>query len=228
LSAVADRTANIWNPLKSGKRPMRTDAQSRIMSLSFKREPQEHAEIMLEAGRRFMTSPLALRPWPLLAGAIGLGAVFGLVMEGYRVFILTPLLGIGEVAPLSVICLQLAPILLVAAGLLFGWARHVRQRRRQLLIARVGADMFADVDIFRDGIRTSAGPLVVTLAWEGIRHITTGPSRIEFEADTFIAYLPERAFADHQAFQAAARQIHQLWLDARLAVKNDPMANPRP
>jgi hypothetical protein len=207
---------------------MRTDAQSRIMSLSFKREPQEHAEIMLEAGRRFMTAPQTIEPWRIFAGAIALGAVFGLVMEGYRVFILTPLLGIKDVAPLSVICLQLAPILLIAAGLLFGWARHVRQRRRRLLLARFDHDMFADVDIFKDGIRTSAGPLMVALAWDGIRHITVAFGRIEFEADTFVAYVPERAFTDHQAFQAAARQIRQLWLDARLAIKDDQTSNPRP
>lgn len=199
---------------------MRTDAQSRIMSLSFQREPKEHADVMLEAGRRLMTPRGSSSGWPLLLGAVAFGAVIGLAMEGYRRFILSPLLGIGDVTPLNIIVLQLLPFFLLIFGLLFTYVRHARKRRRQALIDRVTPGQFVDVDIYLDGFRAASGPVTLSAEWVSIRDVLVAKARIEFVGESTVAYIPERAFADRPAFEAAAKQLRQLWLDARRRQKD--------
>jgi hypothetical protein len=206
---------------------MRTDAQSRIMSLSFRREPKEHAEVMLEAGRRLTMSRSSAYGWLLLLGAVAFGAAVGLVMEGYRRFILSPLFGIDDVAPLGVIILQLLPFFLLLFVLLFTYARYARKRRKQALIDRLAPDQFVDTDIFTDGFTTSAGPVTLSVDWVAVADVIVGDRRIEFVSDSFVAYIPERAFPDRRAFAAAGSQLYQLWQDAKRKQKeaaDDPAA----
>jgi hypothetical protein len=195
---------------------MRTDAQSRIMSLSFKREPEEHTRVMLEAGRRLTTPPSFANRWPrLLIGAIAFGAVVGIAMEGYRRFILSPLLGIVDVPPLNVIVLQLLPFFLLLIALLYLRMHYVQKRRLRAMIERLEPNLFIDIDIYRDGLRLSSEHLTITLEWAAARNVLLNSTRIEFEGESFTTYIPQRAFADRQAFEAAATEIRQLWRDAK-------------
>jgi hypothetical protein len=195
---------------------MRTDAQNRIMSLSFQRDPKEHAEVMFSAGRRLMTPARGSSVWPFFAIAIAFGAIVGLAMEGYRRFVLSPLLGVEDVTPLNIIVLQLLPIFLLLVALLYGRALHVQQRRMRALTDRLQAGVFIDTDIYRDGVKSSSGPVTVLIEWTSIREILLQKTRIEFVNESFVVYIPERAFANRQAFQAAAKQFRQLWLEAKL------------
>jgi hypothetical protein len=201
---------------------MRYDVKDRIMSLSFQREPGEHADVMLAAGRRMMTPRKTSYSWSIIGAAVGFGAVVGISMEIYRRFLLSPLLGVDEVTPLTVIVQQLLPLLLLIIALVYAWIRYVRRRRKQTLIDRLEPDLFVDLDVFRDGIRMTAGTLTLSLEWAGIRDILVGAQRIEFESDSFATYVPERAFENRPAFDAAAAQFRQLWLEAKL--KQTPAA----
>ena len=194
---------------------MRTDAQNRIMSLSFRREPKEHADVMLQAGRRLMTPRNSSYGWTVFIGAVAFGAVIGITMEVYRRFVLSPLLGIDEVTPLNIIILQLLPFLLLIFALLYARARDVSKRRKQALIDRLEPGLFVDTDIFRDGLRSSTGPLTITMEWTAVRNVLIDKTRIELEGESFSTYIPERAFENRPAFEAAAAQIRTLWQDAK-------------
>lgn len=194
---------------------MRYDAKDRIMSLSFQREPEEHVDVMLAAGRRMMTPNRASYNWSIIGAAVGFGAVVGISMEIYRRFVLSPLLGVDEVTPLTVIVLQLLPLLLLISALVYGWIRYIGKRRKQMLLDRLEPDLFVDLDIFRDGLRMTAGTLTLSLEWTGIRAILTGTQRIEFDGESFTAYVPERAFESRQAFEAAVGQFRAFWLEAK-------------
>jgi len=193
---------------------MRYDAANRIMSLSFERDPQEQADVMLEAGHRFMAPPGARYGWPMFFGALAFGVAIGLIMEIYRRFVLAPLLGSADIAPLNIIVLQLLPFLLLIFALLYGRARYITRKRRQALIDRVEPGLFVDTDIFRDGVRTSTGAVTVALEWTAIRNVLIHKTRIEFEGEAFTVYIPERAFSGRTAFEAAAERIRALWQDA--------------
>ncbi|MDB5526249.1 MAG: hypothetical protein JWM58_4012 [Rhizobium sp.] len=193
---------------------MRQDAQNRIMSLSFKRLPEEQADVLLGAGRRFLTGAGTKRGRNILVGAVAFGIMVGLGMEIYRRFVLSPLLGVDEVTPLNIIILQLLPFLILLAALIFAMSRQGNRRQRQALIDRIEPDIFIDIDIFRDGLRSTAGALTMTMDWAAVRSIDVRADRIEFEGETLTAYIPKRSFADRQAFEAAAAQLRTLWLDA--------------
>jgi hypothetical protein len=194
---------------------MRYDVKNRIMSLSFKRQPEEHADVMFAAGRRMMRVPNASYGWRVIVGAIGFGAAVGVSMEVYRRFILSAVLGVDNVTPVSIIVLQLLPLLLLLLALIYYRTRFVSRRRRQALIARMDADQFIDTDIFREGVRSTSGPVIITMDWTAIRAILIENVRIEFEGEAFTMYIPQRAFENRKAFDAAANEFRTLWQDAR-------------
>ena len=97
------------------------DPATRVLSLSFTRDPEEHADVMLDAARRMVTETDPGLAWGRFIGfAIGLGATVGIVMEIHRRFVLPLILGPADIAPLGVVVVQLLPLVLVAVAL-YAW-----------------------------------------------------------------------------------------------------------
>lgn len=200
---------------------MRLDAQDRLLSVSFERDPKEHAGIMLAAGRRLLR-PRRKRPaWMTLAGAVIVGAAIGLSMEAYRIFVLEPLFGADRIVPLGIVALQILPLIVIFAALSVVFGTRAARRRRQALVERLGESQFVDVDIFREGIRTSSGLLTLTLDWRGIHDIVISKDRIEFDADAFVCYIPARAFRSRSEFEAAVQQARRLRAEAQGRITMD-------
>jgi hypothetical protein len=200
---------------KFGKCRMRLDAQDRILSLSFERDPKEHAAIMLAAGRRLMQPRRKLPVGVTFVAAVAVGAVIGLSMEFYRRLVLEPLFGIDQVAPFNIVALQILPVIVIFVALAYILGARAAKRRRQTLIERLGPSQFVDVDIFTDGIRTSSGVLTITLDWKGVQDIVVSKDRVEFDGDAFACYIPQRAFKSRAEFEEGIKQAHQLWAKAK-------------
>lgn len=200
---------------------MRYDAQNRIMSLSFERDPNEHADVMLETTKRFMTPPAPAHRRNILIGSLAFGAMVGLAMEIYRRFVLPPLLGVSEVTPLNIIILQLLPFLLLLAALIFGLSRSGNRRQRQTLIDRLGKKTFVDTDIYPEGIRSMAGTVYIQIDWTAIRTISVSDKRIEFEGETIVLYLPYRAFESRADYVLRAKELRTIWQNAKLKIESE-------
>jgi hypothetical protein len=197
---------------------MRYDPASRILSLSFTRNPGEHADVMLDMGRRMTTAADPLSAWAGFGLAIGFGAVVGLVMEIHRRFVLPFFLGPSELAPLGTVALQLLPLILLFAVLYVFLRFRTARRRREAVMSRLDPRLVIDVDIFTHGLISSSGRFAVEVDWPAVTNIFLDASRIEIECESFAVYLPERAFANRAAFTEAATDLRRLW---REAVKRD-------
>lgn len=193
---------------------MRYDPADRILSLSFTRDPEEHTEVMLEAGRRMMTHADTIGPVTAVLVAIGFGAVVGIVMEFHRRIVLPSLLGRAEIAPFSTVALQLLPLILLFVALYATLHIRATRRRRRAMISRLQPDHFVDVDIFAAGVRTSAAQASVEVDWPGVRDIIADDGRIELECESFVIYVPARAFENYAAYAEAAKLMRRLWHDA--------------
>jgi hypothetical protein len=196
---------------------MRLDAQDRILSISFERDPKEHAEIMLAAGRRLMRPRRTLSVWVSLFGAVIVGASIGLSMEGYRLLVLGPVFGVDKVEPLNIVALQILPLIVIFVAFNYILGRRTVRQRREVLAERLGPSQFVDVDIFREGIRTSSGVLTLALEWKGVQDIVASKDRIDFYGDAFVCYIPARAFKGRAEFEAAIQRSRQLWAEAKAA-----------
>lgn len=193
---------------------MRYDPADRVLSLSFTRDPREHADIMLDAGRRMMASTNPFSAWARLGMMVGFGAVVGIGMEVYRRQMLPVVAGAAETVPLSTALLQFLPLIVMTVLLfLFLFIRSVRQRRKAL-ISRLEPALVVDVDIFTKGIVSSSDQFTVTIDWPAVRDVVLGHDRIEVECEGFLIYAPLRAFPSRAAFNDAARQTRELWREA--------------
>jgi hypothetical protein len=200
--------------------------ETRIMSVSFERDPQEHATVMLAAGRRFAATRAAGFTWPVLLSAIGYGIVLGLAMELYRRFVLSIFFPLEAIPPLNIVLTQMLPFLLLLYLLYLGRAYYLARARRRALIERLGTDVFIDTDIYRDGVTATSGESAVSLNWTGVRSLAVINDRIELDGDAFVLYIPRRAFANKPAFDAAAGRISELLWKARVrAGENKPAAS---
>lgn len=204
--------------MPSAAEPMRYDPADRILSLSFAREPQEHADVMLEAWRRMLAGPGSGSPWRSFFMAVGFGVVVGIAMEIHRRLVLPALLGTSDIAPLSVIVVQLLPVVTLVLALYALLRVRTLRRRHSALVARLAPALYIDVDIFPKGISASSGQVAVDVDWPAVRNVFTDAGRIELECESFSLYIPMRAFADPNAFSEAAKEIRKLW---REAVKHD-------
>lgn len=193
---------------------MRYDPADRILSLSFTRDPAEHADVMIEAGRRMMTRTDPTSAWTGFGVAIGFGAVVGVVMEVHRRFLLPLLLGPSEIAPFGSVFLQLLPLVLLIVALYAILHIRVARRRRKTLISRLEPNLVIDMDIFSQGITASSGQFAVEIDWPVVRDVLLDGNRIEIECESFSLYLPRRAFTNQAAFNATARELRQLWREA--------------
>lgn len=193
---------------------MRTDAQSRIMSLSFERDPQEHVHVMFNARRRFIGNrPSALTSMAALWFFI-YAAGFGLGMELYRRYVLVHLTDISNIPPFSVAMLQVFPVF-IAIWLLLWWHNRIDERRSaKAVVDRLEKTVFIDVDIFRDGIQAATIKTLVQVDWTAIRDIHFLESRIEFISEAWMFFIPFRAFQSREDYGQRAKEIQAAWEDA--------------
>lgn len=193
---------------------MRYDSADRILSLSFTRDPAEHADVMIEAGRRMMTSTDPISAWTGFGVAIGFGAVVGIVMEVHRRFLLPLMLGPSDIAPFGTVFLQLLPLILLVIVLYVAILFRSARSRRKALVSRLQPNLFIDVDIFTKGLTSSSGASSVDIDWSAVRSIFVQGNRIELECEGFYLYIPERAFANRAAFNEGAKEIRDIWREA--------------
>ena len=194
---------------------MRYDPSERILSFSFARDPEEHADAMMEAGRKLLTRAGPASVWRPFFVMIGAGIAIGVAMELYRGFVLPALLGTADVTPLPVVLLELLPVVLVAGMLVAAFAMRAGIRQQRAIAARLDPKVFVDIDILRQGLRISSGPLLMEMDWTGVRDIVAAGNRLDIETEAYVIYVPERAFASRAAFDEAAGQIRTLWREAR-------------
>jgi hypothetical protein len=110
--------------------------------------------------------------------------------------------------------LQVLPVLALLWLAFHVKARYGARKMTRNLEERLQIETFVDTDIYVDGIQSTTGGLQMQLEWAAVRSITLRNKRIEFEGEALVIYIPERAFADRQAFDVAAQQIRRLWTDA--------------
>jgi hypothetical protein len=197
------------------------------MSLSFMRDPKEHAEVMLAAGRRMMGRDTVRFTWQVWIGAVLFGASFGLIMELYRRFVLARLLDVASVPPFNIIMLQVLPVLALLWVAFYVRARYGARRMVRNLEERLQTKTFIDTDIYADGIQSTTGGLQMQLEWSAVRNIVVRNKRIEFEGEAFVIYIPERAFPNPQAYDAAVKQLRQLWSEAKGRLQTAEAPEPR-
>lgn len=194
---------------------MRYDPSDRIFSLSFARDPEEHADAMMEAGRKLVTRSGPASVWRPFFVMIGGGIAIGLAMEFYRGLVLPALLGTTDVTPLPVVLLELLPVALVVGVLIAAYVMRAGIRQQRAIVARLDPKIFVDIDILRQGLRISSGPMLTEMDWTGVRDIVAAGNRLDIETEAYVIYVPERAFANRAAFNEAAGQIRTLWREAR-------------
>lgn len=194
---------------------MRYHASQRVLSVSFERQPEEHADVILSSGNR-LTS---IRPPRLnlftVGAATGFGLVIGAVLEAYRRFVLPGIVGLDAVPPLSVILLQMLPFLLLISALVLGRAYYLESLKKISLASDIAPGAFIDTDIYENGVETSSDETTIWMPWTSIREINVGKRRIELVGDGFTAYFPERAFADKAAYSKALLTFSKLHRAAR-------------
>ncbi|MCB1445730.1 MAG: hypothetical protein KDJ87_08000 [Rhizobiaceae bacterium] len=194
------------------------EAADRILSVSFARDAEEHADVMLTAGRRMLAGPARISAWAAFAAAVGFGVAVGILMEIHRRLVLPLVLGPAEPAPLGTVVLQLLPLILMIAALYILLYRRAVRRRRAALVARLTPGVVIDVDIFPKGVAMASDRVAIEVDWPAVRDVFAGANRIEMECEAFSLYIPERAFPDHAAFTRAGREVRNLW---RAALKQE-------
>ena len=195
----------------------RYQAVNRILSVSFERLPEEHVDVVLSANSRFMSAIRSRYTWLVLIGAIVSGAMIGLLMELYRRYVLTFLLGRDNIPTLSMVLFQMLPFVLLIGALILMRTRTLERLRRQAFAAQLAKGQFIDSDIYENGIETTSGDVTVWMPWNTVREVVVAKKRIEILGDAFVAYLPERAFPDKAIFHKAGIRIAELKRQARLA-----------
>jgi len=195
-------------------------AADRVLSISFAREPEEHADALAEAGRRmFSDTDEEGRAWGKALGtAIGFGAVVGIVMELYRRFILPLMLDASEIAPLHVAALEMLPFFFLVSALVVTLYVRAARRQHRGVISRLRPGIFVDVDIFSKGLVLTTGQSSFTADWSEVRDVVGVRNGMEIECELSVIFIPERAFANRAAFNEAGREIRNVW---RQALKRD-------
>lgn len=186
----------------------------RILSISFKRDLEEHADAMFDVGRRLATETKTVSPWIGFGMAIGLGALIGVTMELHRRFVLPAILGVEDAPPLGTAILQFLPVLLIAIGVyVFLHLRTIRSQRRAVL-SQLRPDLTIDIEIFRQGVTASTGAFNMDVNWSFVSDVYVDGARIEIACESLSIYIPERAFPSRASFTEAFKQIRGVWQDA--------------
>lgn len=200
------------------------DPATRVLSLSYTRDPEEHADVMLDAARRMVTETDPGLAWGRVVGlAVGLGAAIGIVMEIHRHFVLPLVLGPADIAPFGIVFIQLLPLILVAIALYLWLGLRARRRQRNALIARLEPNAVVDIDIFAAGMSSTNSHVSVEIDWLAVRDIVLDGSRLDIEVESFVTYIPQRAFASHSAFMEGAKEIRNRWREAHKRERDSKM-----
>ena len=202
---------------------MRYDPDSRIASFSFKRDRNEHAVLMLALGRRLTASGKRVQPGQRLAASIAIGLVFGLVVELYRRYVLAYVYGPEPTTPFPLMVVLYLPLLAALAYGIYIIIRRGQDRRLNILASHIAPDEFVDVDVFSDGMASSARGQSIQTDWTAIDEIFVQDGLIVAQSEGQASYLPLRAFASKAAFDEAAATIRRLWRDAKRAERDRAM-----
>ena len=195
---------------------------ARVTQLSFKRLPEEHADVMLRAGKLFLQTRSRRRPVPYLIGAVIFGVVCGVGIEAFRQFVLAPYFGINALPTIQVVAFEMLPVMLaIGAGAVIQ-REIVRRGRRRRLIASLAENVMIDVDIYERGMETSIGGVFAYCSWQAFRDVQLEKNAITFFRDDALFSIPARAFKDRKEFEARGKEIVDLWLRARSAVQAEP------
>ncbi|MGV3551542.1 hypothetical protein [Rhizobium sp.] len=186
----------------------------RLLSVSFERRRDEHADAMFDIGRRMMTENRTVSPWIGFAMAIGLGVVVGATMEVHRRFIMPVVFGITDTAPLGTAILQFLPLLLIAAGVYAFFYMRTVKGQRAALTSRIRPGLTIDIEIFEAGVAVLMPAFSMEVDWPFVSDVYIDGARIEIECESLSIYIPERAFPDRATHVAAYKQIRGAWQDA--------------
>jgi hypothetical protein len=188
---------------------------ARVVQLSYKRLPVEHADSMIRAGRLFLETRAPRKAAPYLVGAVVFGIVCGIGIEAFRQFVLAPYLGIEALPTIQVIVLEMLPVML-AIGLGAVIQREiVRRGRRRRLIQSLADNVMIDVDIYARGMETSIGNVFTYCSWPAFSEVRLEKNALAFLRDDSLFEIPARAFKDRAEFEARGREIVTLWRESR-------------
>lgn len=201
----------------------RYEAVNRILSVSFERIPQEHVDVVLSANRRFMAVVRPRYTWLVLIGSILSGVALGFLMEVYRRHVLPLVLGQQNIPTLSMVLFQLLPFVMLIGALILMRARTVERMRRKAFAAQLENGQFIDTDVYENGIETTSGDVTVWMPWSTVREVVVAKKRIEILGDSFVAYLPERAFPNKAIFHKAGVRLAELKRQNRIASLTEDM-----
>lgn len=195
---------------------------ARVTQLSFKRLPEEHADVMLRAAKLFLQSRSRRKPIPYLVGAVIFGIVCGVGIEAFRQFVLAPYFGIDTLPTIQVVVLEMLPVMLaIGAGAVIQ-REIVRRGRRRRLVTSLAENVMIDVDIYERGMETSIGGVFAYCSWPAFRDVQLEKNAITFFRDDALFSIPARAFKDRKEFEARGREIVDLWKRARSSVRAEP------
>jgi hypothetical protein len=195
---------------------------ARVTQLSFKRLPEEHADVMLRAGKLFLQSRSRRRPVPYLIGAVIFGIVCGVGIEAFRQFVLAPYFGINSLPTIQVVAFEMLPVMLaIGAGAVIQ-REIVRRGRRKRLITSLAENVMIDVDIYERGMETSIGGVFAYCSWPAFLDVQMEKNAITFFRDDALFSIPARAFRDRKEFEARGREIVDLWRRSRSTVRAEP------
>lgn len=200
---------------------------ARITQLSFKRLPEEHADLLLRAGKLFLQSRSRRRPVPYLIGAVVFGIVCGVGIEAFRQFVLAPHFGIATLPTIQVVAFEMLPVMLaIGAGAVIQ-REIVRRGRRKRLIASLAENVMIDVDIYERGMETSIGGVFSYCSWPAFLDVRQEKNAITFFRDDALFSIPARAFKDRKEFELRGQEIVDLWRRAKAAARPEA-ARPEP
>lgn len=188
---------------------------ARVTQLSFKRLPEEHAEVMLRAGRLFLQSRSRRKPIPYLIGAVIFGVTCGIGIEAFRQFVLAPYFGIEALPTIQVVAFEMLPVMLAIGTGAVIQREIVRRGRRKRLIASLADHVMIDVDIYERGMETSIGGVFTYCSWPAFRDVQLEKDAIIFFRDDMLFSIPARAFKDRREFDLRGREIVDLWKQAK-------------
>ncbi len=195
------------------------------IAVSFNRNPHEAVVIMFDASRRFSQTgaqEFTFGVWSVVIIAAGL---LGIGMELYRRFVLPGFFNTQIFPTFFTAMAYFAPVFVFALMAWFFYFWSSRRAMRKGMIKRLAPHCIIDIDVTAVGIKVGTNDMVLFVPWKSIRRVAVAGKRIECDTETSVIYFPDRAFADHAAFQNAYKRMHLLWrraIEAAMAVTETP------
>lgn len=196
----------------------------RLIQISFKRLPDEHADMMIRAGRYFLQSQGRRPVLPYLAGALLFGALSGVGLEAYRQYVLAPFFGIANLPEFGIIVFEMLPVAFAIAAGAFVQHRLAVRARRKNLIRNLDKEVMIDIDVHEYGMEIARDGQVLTYEWTAFRKVEMAKGFLVFQQDDAIFSIPARAFKDKNAYLTQSHEIIGLWKEARKAALDEAAA----